>query len=107
MGTLLQFPGTRRDDLAQTLSGRAICSHCNHKWIGVAPVGGSTQLQCPKCLTEKGALVAHVVYQDVPQFGCTKCSGWLFTAILANDDTPCVACANCGNLINALDLFPT
>lgn len=33
--------------------GEAFCFGCDHRWIGVAPVG-TKQLECPQCKTMKG-----------------------------------------------------
>lgn len=85
------------------LKGEAVCAACAHWWVAVQPVGGSTELECPRCHAQRGVF-KHFVEYDRPRWSCTTCTGFLFTAILV-DDTPCIACANCGELTNAIDLF--
>lgn len=62
-------------------------------------------MTCPKCTSHKGVLTRFALYTDVPSWGCNKCSGFLFSAFLAKGDVPMLACACCGELLNALDLF--
>jgi len=34
--------------------GEAVCLHCDHHWIAVAPAGTITGLECPECRTHRG-----------------------------------------------------
>ena len=36
-----------------TATGEAVCMHCQHEWVAVAPTG-MTWLDCPECGTQKG-----------------------------------------------------
>lgn len=89
------------------LHGAALCLACGHEWVGVQPVGnkGDT-LDCTKCGSAKGVFKRFVAYSGHPQWQCKACTGWLFTAILIQE-VPTVACATCGELRNAMDLFNT
>lgn len=85
------------------MHGKATCLACGHKWVGVAPVGTDSPLQCSACGAEKGVF-DHFVKYDAPAWHCESCNGYLFTLMLAQD-VPCVACATCGNMRNAIDLW--
>ena len=38
------------------ISGKAVCTACQYRWVAVAPVG-TTELRCPKCDTMRGLYV--------------------------------------------------
>lgn len=92
------------------LQGAAICVACGHEWQAVIPVGGAVNsMECEGCGAMKGVYKRFVCYEAFPQWQCGQCQGELFTAILIGS-TPtvaCVACASCGELRNAIDLFNT
>lgn len=67
---------------------------------------GTKFFQCPSCWAMKGVMEQFVVFDQYPVFSCTRCDGAFWTAILHDNRSPCLACAECGHLINALDLFP-
>lgn len=35
------------------LTGKAVCTTCNHEWVAVAPAG-TVHLECPECLRVQG-----------------------------------------------------
>lgn len=94
-------------------TGQALCLACGHEWVAVQRVGtlaampaqDRTALQCPVCTACRGVLLHHVIYSKCLAFACGACQGQLFTIILAGDGGPCTACAACGTLRNAMDLF--
>lgn len=95
------------------MSGPAVCLSCAHEWTMVAPsgtpvnaVGDQPGLECPACGSFKGVSKYFTRHVDCPSWRCTVCGSFIFSAILAHGDVPCLACACCGNLTNALDLFP-
>jgi hypothetical protein len=98
MGKVLEFPTHE-----VTLTGPAMCCACDHRWTAVAPTGAAP-LECPSCSSRRGVFMNHVRYER-PTFLCHSCQGGLFSLIMV-DDTPCAACAGCGQLTNAIDLFP-
>lgn len=107
MAEILAFP-TKKEP---TLTGPAVCLACGENWQAVCPVGSPVNnpddratLECPRCHALKGVFTRFVQYTDVPSWHCTACQGFLFSAILAQN-VPTLACAACGHLINALDLF--
>lgn len=86
------------------LQGPAVCLVCKHQWEAVAPVGtDAATLECPECHAFKGAFTRYVQH-NAPAWCCEKCDGQLFMIMLV-DDAPSVACASCGNMRNAIDLF--
>lgn len=93
------------------LNGNAICIGCRHKWVQVTRRGdpavnaNESGLECPGCGSFKGMLQRFVCYKDCQQWSCHLCEGSLFSIILAKGDVPCLACASCGNLTNAVDVF--
>lgn len=100
------------DEEGVHLSGAAVCLSCAHKWAAVVPEGTPVNappdtlgLTCPACGSMKGVLQKFSFYTDVPNYTCTRCESFMFSIILAKGDVPCVSCACCGHLINALDLF--
>ncbi|UOF79506.1 putative zinc-ribbon domain [Caudoviricetes sp.] len=87
------------------LQGEAVCVVCSHEWKADIAVGGAVNsMECEVCHSMKGVFKRFVQYTDLPQWRCGACSGILFTAILIGD-APTVACASCGDLRNAIDLF--
>lgn len=88
------------------LVGDAICAACGAEWAAVLPVGSSAvhAMECTHCGANKGLLKHFVRYDECPQWSCEKCNGGIFTAILFGN-TPATACASCGHLRNAIDLF--
>jgi hypothetical protein len=42
-----------KKDRTPHLSGEAVCLHCKHEWVAVAPVG-TVYLECPECAQQKG-----------------------------------------------------
>ena len=82
-----------------------MCVACGHEWHAAIPVGGECHaMECERCGSMKGVFKRFVRYEEFPQWHCGQCHGELFTAILI-DQTPTVACASCGELRNAIDLF--
>lgn len=93
------------------MQGEARCLACGHEWQAVAPVGtkvhnidDSVTMTCPACDASKGVMKHFVQLSWAPSWHCNSCNGFLFSAVLIKS-TPTLACASCGNLINALDLF--
>ena len=72
------------------VSGNALCLICDHKWIGVAPVG-THALECPSCHTLKGVFTQLVSRQNEDHLQCGCCGGE-FYAITPNGPY----CINCG-----------
>jgi hypothetical protein len=69
MGELKHFP--TKLERGSHLSGEAICIHCKHEFVAVAPVG-TINMTCPSCGTEK-ALFKHPCEPTVAwvcQCGC-------------------------------------
>lgn len=100
------------DEAAPSLTGPARCISCGHEWQAVTVRGaphvncdGAPGLECPQCKSEKGVLTQFVQYTDVTSWHCNFCRSYLFSIILAKDDTVCLACACCGELTNGLDIF--
>lgn len=85
------------------LIGPAQCLACGHEWRASVPVGCGDALECEVCHACKGVLKNFVKY-DEPAWHCLDCNGYLFTLLLLKD-VPTVACATCGTLRNALDLW--
>lgn len=86
------------------MQGPAVCLACKHQWEAVSEVGvDAATLECPSCHAAKGAFMKYVQH-DAPAWCCEKCDSSLFMILLIKD-TPSVACASCGELRNALDLF--
>lgn len=71
----------------------------------VNSVDGSPGLECPRCHSSKGVLRQFVQYTDVSSWHCNACQSFLFSIILAKGDVPTLACACCGKLTNAIDVF--
>lgn len=90
----------------QSLTGSAVCSACAHEWAAVADLGHNTPMECPQCHAMKGVFKHFIVYSKHLRWACHVCDGYLLTAILI-ENTPTIACATCGELRNALDLFPS
>lgn len=96
-----------------TMTGEAVCLSCEHSWQAVLEPGTASVnsrgdhpgLECPACHSLKGVLKHFVHYSESPNWHCLRCQSFVFSIILAKNDQPCVACACCGNLSNALDLF--
>jgi hypothetical protein len=115
MGTVHQFEPRRPQEPDNPhAQGEVVCGACEHRFRGVAKVGdpGSSRdvgqgegFECPRCHARKGIFSEFVTYSKAPTWHCECCRGWLFCIILAADGTPCVQCANCGQLRNAIDLF--
>lgn len=111
MSNVYAFPQKTSEQPA--MRGEAVCLACSHTWLAVAPTGtvawGSGDdrltLQCPACSARKGVYRHFVQYVDCKSWHCQKCSGFLFSIILAKGDVPVCACAACGELFNALDIF--
>lgn len=106
-------PGEGEEPKDPHLCGEAFCLSCAKTWTAVTPTGSPVNvpdeealgLECPACGSEKGVLRRFVMYEDVKIWHCQQCRGVLWSLILAKGDVPCVSCACCGNLVNALDLF--
>ena len=112
MGEIRRFAPKPANDEEPSLSGEAVCLSCAHTWQAVttrgAPVNsvdGDPGLECPACTSTKGVMRHFVQYTDVSSWHCTTCQSFLFSIILAKDNTPCLACACCGKLSNAIDVF--
>lgn len=71
------------------ITGPAKCMCCAHKWQSVAQVG-TTELECPKCGTNKGRFINAVVRGDYGHWTC-KCGNDLFHVTPAGN-----YCPNCG-----------
>lgn len=106
------IPFRRPEPSEPTQEGAAVCLSCAHEWVAVVPVGTPVNapgevsgLECPKCHSLKGVMKRFLVYDKCPTWHCEKCTSFLFTIFQASDGTPCVGCACCGNLRNAIDLF--
>ncbi len=114
MADILAFPSKKQAaGEIPAMLGEAVCLACCHIWQAVAPIGtpvhdiGSDErctLECPSCTSKKGVMRHFIQYTDIPSWHCSQCRGFLFSAILVKD-VPTLACASCGHLINALDLF--
>ena len=90
---------------APHLQGDAVCVACGHEWKANIQVGGAVNtMECEVCHSMKGIFKRFVQYTNLPQWHCAPCGGMLFTALLI-DDVPTIACAACGELRNAVDLF--
>lgn len=106
------IPFRRPEPSEPMVHGEAVCLSCGHEWIAVVPTGSAVNapadvagLECSQCHSLKGVLKKFTVYSDCPTWHCTYCNSFLFTIFQAKDGTPCVGCACCGNVRNAIDLF--
>ena len=115
MAEILPFERPKPSDEDKPhIQGEVVCGACEHVFRGVAPVGDkhtvrdggclSLSFECPKCHAKKGIFSEFVQYEKAPTWHCECCRGWLFSVILAKD-VPCIVCANCGQMRNAIDLF--
>lgn len=116
MGIVRQFeprkPQEPDDPHAQ---GEVVCTACEHLFRGVAKVGDKGAVlaaaddgfECPKCHAKKGIFTRFVTWTKMPTWHCECCRGWLFCIAQSGDGSPCLACVNCGNLRNLIDVFPT
>jgi hypothetical protein len=78
------------EDQADTepyLEGACRCLHCQHEWVGVAPIG-VISLDCPECRLRRGVFVANVMRND-PHWVC-NCGSMIFA--INSRFTYCVAC---------------
>lgn len=88
------------------LEGVAVCAACRHEWQAVAPVGTAESLECPSCGTLKGTMKEFCMLENFDSvWECMECRGTLMRAYML-ESTPCLMCASCGSVFNALDLFP-
>lgn len=83
MSNIIAFPGKPQP----TITGGARCVHCEHEWVGVAPLGTSV-LECPECHSMKGLFVWPVERPEIA-FKCL-CGSMLF--YLSPDSTSCYQC---------------
>ena len=75
------------DDYRPHMSGPVRCIQCGHEWDAIAPIGTS-ELQCPECLTYKGVWLE--LFSPDPVFEC-NCGNRLFYQSV---DGP--VCGKCG-----------
>jgi Zn finger protein HypA/HybF involved in hydrogenase expression len=86
-----QSPTEPSDDATPHATGQAICLHCQHSWVAIAPVG-TIDLECPECKLPKGAFnYACVPPDDVKVWEC-HCGNQLFYITPEGH-----WCPNCGN----------
>lgn len=73
------------------LSGPCRCLVCGHKWMGVAPVGTVSRLECPSCGGEHGFFEVPPGLQDgTSRFVCNcGCDNFY----ILQDGYCCVRCA--------------
>jgi hypothetical protein len=84
----------------------AHCVGCGHEWMAVAPCEKKF-FGCPACHAEKGYRKVHVRPKEAKVFACGCCEGFLWVPYQhETDGTPCLMCAECGHVVNALDIFP-
>lgn len=84
----------------------ARCVGCDHEWWAVAPCE-TRWFECPKCHCEKGFRKDFVRPKNGKVFACGQCEGFLWIPYQhPKDATPCIMCAECGHVANAMDLFP-
>ena len=96
------------------MHGEARCNNCGHRWVAVLPTGREDEpwrgssLECRECGAEKGVFVKHCVFsgEGITHWTCQACAGILFTVAKVEGRNPAMCCAGCGNVSDALDLFP-
>lgn len=69
------------------MSGPAFCAFCQHKWVGVAPVGVISGLECPSCHRTTGVFQHQLI--PVQRWVC-KCGCDLYR--LAPKGPMCMSC---------------
>lgn len=77
-------------------AGTAVCRGCKHQWVAVTE-GTGTELECPQCLTMKGAFkwpygAAKGQYIFTCKCGCED----FFIMAPTETATAAVYCRNCG-----------
>ncbi len=93
MGDVINFarkPADEPEPETPHGAGEAFCFQCKYEWTAVAPVG-TTQLQCPECLTYKGLMkFPYAPPADKLRRQC-NCGNQLFYLTLEGH-----MCCNCG-----------
>jgi hypothetical protein len=77
-------------------AGTRVCLGCRHEWVGVAPLGENTGLECPSCGMPKG-VTKYLYGADVgdSEFRC-NCGCEALTAFIPKSRSgakfSCMAC---------------
>lgn len=96
MGDIVPFKVASREEYDPHWSGPCVCLGCRHEWVGVGPLGFTSNLDCPECELPKGTTkYPFGASEGDLVLTCGDCGGEALTSYI-RDGLHYVRCMGCG-----------